>query len=65
MSIININDMEFPISLVLNITRGGVSSDRALVDKYDVAGSDPKIESLFFYPVKVKKCVRVGVLGDY
>lgn len=59
LSIINTNDMEFPVSLVLNITRGGVRSDRALVDKYDVAGSDPKIESLFFYPVKGKKNVFV------
>ncbi|POR70880.1 hypothetical protein [Pseudomonas syringae] len=61
LSIIKTNDMEFPVSLVLNITKGGVRSDRVLVDKYDVAGPDPKIESLFFYPIKGKKNVFVLV----
>lgn len=61
LSVIKTNNVGFPVSLVLNITKGSVRSDRIFVDKYDVAGSDPKIESLFFYPVKEKKNVFVLV----
>lgn len=35
--------------------------NRSLVDKYDVAGSDPKIKSIFFYPVRGRKNVLVLV----
>ncbi|QXG41259.1 hypothetical protein [Pseudomonas viridiflava] len=61
LSVINTSDTEFPLSLVLNVTRDGVRSSRIFVDHYDVAGTSPKIESLFFYPVKRKKNIFVLV----
>jgi hypothetical protein len=59
LSFLETGDAEFPVSLVLDVMSSDGSSVRALVDKYDVAGSAPKIESIFFYPVKGKKNVLV------
>lgn len=61
LSFLETGEVEFPVSLVLDVMRSGGSSVRTLVDKYDVAGSAPKIESIFFYPVRGKKNVLVLV----
>ncbi|HWH86542.1 MAG TPA: hypothetical protein VNV36_07180 [Pseudomonas sp.] len=60
LSFLQTRSEEFPVSLVLDVEVDG-AKNRSLVDKYDVAGSDPKIESIFFYPVKGKKNVLVLV----
>lgn len=51
LSFIKTGDIEFPISLVMDVIKNDGIRDRVLVDKYDVAGTGPKVESLFFYPV--------------
>lgn len=61
LSFLDTGDAEFPISLILETAEADKSKAKSLVDKYDVAGSDPKIESLFFYPVQGKKNVLVLV----
>ncbi|WP_246226515.1 hypothetical protein [Pseudomonas atagonensis] len=61
LSFLQTGNAEFPVSLVLDVVGADNKKNRSLVDKYDVAGSDPKIESIFFYPVKGKKNVLVLV----
>lgn len=61
LSFLQTTSEEFPVSLVLDVVGVDNKKNRSLVDKYDVAGSDPKIESIFFYPVKGKKNVLVLV----
>ena len=61
LSFLQTTNEEFPVSLVLDVVGVDNKKNRSLVDKYDVAGSDPKIESIFFYPVKGKKNVLVLV----
>jgi len=61
LSFLQTTSEEFPVSLVLDVVGVDNIKNRSLVDKYDVAGSDPKIESIFFYPVKGKKNVLVLV----
>ncbi|RMP62381.1 hypothetical protein ALQ18_01179 [Pseudomonas marginalis pv. marginalis] len=54
LSVLETGDEEFPVSLVLDVIGADGVKTRQLVDKYDVAGSSPKVESIFFYPVKGK-----------
>ncbi|WP_246226514.1 hypothetical protein [Pseudomonas atagonensis] len=61
LSFLKVKSAEYPISLVLDVVGSNNGEGRSLVDKYDVAGSDPKIESIFFYPVRGKKNVIVLV----
>jgi hypothetical protein len=61
LSVLETGDTDFPVSLVLDVKRVDGVRVRSLVDKYDVAGSEPKIESLFFYPIRGKKNVIVLV----
>lgn len=61
LSFLETGDAEFPISLVLDVMKVDGARIRTLVDKYDVAGSDPKVESLFFYPVHGRKNALVLV----
>lgn len=61
LSVLETGDAEFPMSLVLDVVKAGGIRFRSLVDKYDVAGSEPKVESLFFYPVHGKQNVLVLV----
>ena len=75
-SVLSTDDREYPVSLVLDITDGTGKKTRKLVDKYDVAGSPPKIDTVFFYPVRGVRNVIVlvsweltsrglGTYGDY
>jgi hypothetical protein len=48
LSFLQTGSAEFPVSLVLDVVGVDNKKNRSLVDKYDVAGSDPKIESIFF-----------------
>ncbi|WP_223490336.1 hypothetical protein [Pseudomonas sp. A-RE-19] len=52
LSVLETGDAEYPVSLVLDVKNNNGVSDRRLVDKYDIAGSPPKVESIFFYPVQ-------------
>ncbi|WKW30564.1 hypothetical protein KIH13_16640 [Pseudomonas viridiflava] len=61
LSVLETGDKDFPLSLVLDVSNAEGGKIRELVDKYDIAGSDPKVESIFFYPVKNKKHVFVLV----
>ncbi|WP_018927457.1 hypothetical protein [Pseudomonas umsongensis] len=61
LSVLETGDAEYPVSLVLDVKNSDGASVRQLVDKYDVAGSSPKIESIFFYPVQDVKNVFVLV----
>ncbi|QXZ14547.1 hypothetical protein KVQ82_01030 [Pseudomonas sp. AO-1] len=61
LSFLQTGSAEFPVALVLDVVDTDDKKNRSLVDKYDVAGSDPKIESIFFYPIKGKKNVLVLV----
>jgi len=61
LSVLETGDIDFPLSLVLDVSNAEGGRVRKLVDKYDVAGSDPKVESIFFYPIKGKKHVFVLV----
>jgi hypothetical protein len=61
LSFLQTGSAEFPVSLVLDVVDTDNKKNRSLVDKYDVAGSDPKIESIFFYPIKGKKNALVLV----
>ncbi|KTC25554.1 hypothetical protein AO391_24980 [Pseudomonas marginalis ICMP 9505] len=61
LSVLETGDENFPVSLVLDVRGADGGKSRQLVDKYDVAGSDPKVESIFFYPVKGKMNVLVLV----
>lgn len=59
--VLETGDAEYPVSLVLDVKNNDGVSARQLVDKYDVAGSPPKVESIFFYPVQDVKNVFVLV----
>ncbi|MGY2354343.1 hypothetical protein ACW9H6_23730 [Pseudomonas sp. SDO528_S397] len=61
LSFLKTGDVEFPVSLILEKMGKNGKKVRELVGKYEVAGSDPKIESLFFYPIKGKNNVLVLV----
>jgi len=61
LSFLSTGDIEFPVSLVMDVVKDGKSKKRSLIDKYDVAGSDPKVETVFFYPVRGKPNVLVLV----
>ena len=61
LSVVETSDMDYPLSLVLDVSNSGGWRVRRLVDKYDVAGSDPKVESVFFYPVNGREHVFVLV----
>lgn len=47
LSFLQTGSAEFPVALVLDVVDTDDKKNRSLVDKYDVAGSDPKIESIF------------------
>ena len=47
LSFLQTTSEEFPVSLVLDVVGVDNKKNRSLVDKYDVAGSDPKIESIY------------------
>jgi len=59
LSVLETGDAEYPVSLVLDVKNIDGVSARQLVDKYDVAGSSPKVESIFFYPVQNVKNIFV------
>ena len=61
LSVLETGDKDFPLSLVLDVIDIDGEKARQLVDKYDVAGSNPKIESIFTYPVKGKPNILVLV----
>jgi hypothetical protein len=61
LSVLETGDAEYPVSLVLDVKNIYGVSARQLVDKYDVAGSSPKVESIFFYPVQNVKNIFVLV----
>jgi hypothetical protein len=60
-SFLDTGDREFPVSMVLDVLGPVGGTKRTLVDKYDVAGSPPKIETVFFYPINGRKSVVVLV----
>ncbi|MCO8309941.1 hypothetical protein [Pseudomonas mandelii] len=61
LSIVKTGNTDYPLSLVLDVKNIDGVSVRQLVDKYDVAGSLPKIESIFFYPIQDVKSAFVLV----
>lgn len=61
LSVLETGDKNFPLSLVLDVIDNNGEKNRQLVDKYDVAGSAPKVESVFTYPVKGKINILVLV----
>ena len=48
LSVLETGDKDFPLSLVLDVSNAEGGKIRELVDKYDIAGSDPKVELIFF-----------------
>ncbi len=61
LSFLATGDAAFPLSLVLDVIKEDGVRVRSLVDKYDVAGSEPKVESVFFHSIKKRKNVFVLV----
>ena len=53
LSVVANGDADFPLSLVLGAEGSDGVTVRQLVDKYDFAGSAPKVESIFFIPSKM------------